>query len=119
MKLILSGILEGISTRNDGSVKITFATQELDSAQAGNLFLMRNKFMKCLLSDTNISEIEEKLVDQESVNGGKKAKTHSQRLRNVMYRVWENGGIPMEFESWYKTEMERIIDRYKEVLNEA
>mgnify|MGYP001576460727 CR=1 FL=1 len=118
MKIVLSGILENISTRSDGSVKIMFATQEIDPSQAGELFQLRNQFCKLLLSNTNITNIEEKLVDEEQIAGGKKAKTPSQRLRNVMYRVHESQGISIPFEDFYKAELERHISYYKGVLND-
>jgi len=35
-----------------------------------------------------------------------------------MFRLHENQGISQDFEQWYKTEMERIIDNYKEALNQ-
>lgn len=118
MKLIISGTLENISTRNDGTIKFTIGTQELDSSQAGNLFQLRNKYIKALLSDSNITDLEVKLVDAEQVSDNKKVKSPSQRLRAVMFRVHEQNRINQDFETWYKSEIERMIDGYKEVLNQ-
>ena len=118
MKILLESIVESISTRSDGSVKITLGTQELDSSAAGNLFQLRNGFVKVLLSDTNISAIEESLVDEQKIQGGKKAKSPQQRLRSVMFRVHEQQGISQEFDEWYKSEIENLINRYKDFLNE-
>lgn len=113
MKLVLAGTLENISTRNDGTIKFSFGTQELDSAQAGNLFQLRNKYCKCLLSDTNISEMEINVVDSEAMKDGKKVKSASQRLRAVLFRVHEQERIPAPFDDWYNNEMERLIEHYK------
>lgn len=118
MRLILEAVLENISTRSDGSIKVSLATQEIDPSQAANLFTMRNRFMKVLLSDTNISPLEEKLVDEEQIQGGKKTKTSSQRLRAVMFRVHEASRINQEFDQWYKGEIENLITKYKDVLKE-
>lgn len=117
MKLILSGVLENIATRTDGSIKLILGTQEMGTDDAGRLFTLRNKFIKVLLSDSNISPIEENLIDAENIQGGKKAKSHSQRLRSVMFKVHENQGIQTDFEVFYKSEMEILIDKYKEILN--
>lgn len=119
MKLIIGAILENLGTRNDGTVKLSIGTQEIDSAQVGNLFQLRGKFIKVLLSDNNITPLEEKLVDEEQIHGGKKAKTPGQRLRSVMYRVHEVQGVGMDFDDWYKIEMERLISVYKDILNES
>lgn len=118
MKLILSGSLESISTRNDGTIKFIVGTQELDPSQAGNLFHLRNKFIKVLLSDSNITAIEENFVDAEEIKDAQKRKTQSQRLRAVMFKVHETKKIGQDFDPWYKTEMERLIESYKAILNE-
>lgn len=116
MKLILSGTIESISTRQDGTIKFVFGTQELDSSQAGLLFQLRNKYAKCLLSDTNITPIEDKLIDEEHVKDGRKVKTQSQRLRATLYRVWETTTQTIDFDQWYKTETEKIIEHFKKKL---
>lgn len=118
MKLILSGTLESIKTRNDGTLTFTVGTQEMEASQAGNLFQLRNKYIKVLLSDTNVSELEIGLVDAEHISDNKKVKSHSQRLRAVLFKVHEAKRIPQDFDAWYKTEIERMIDGYKEVLNQ-
>jgi hypothetical protein len=119
MKLILQGTVENISTRNDGSVKFTFGTQELDPSAAGNLFQFRNKYVKCLLSDTHVSAMEIDLVDAAAIRDGKKAKSPSQRLRSVMFRVHEAERIPAPFDDWYNNEMERLIEHYKGKIETA
>jgi hypothetical protein len=118
MKIVLESVVEAIGTRLDGSVKITLATQELDSNKAGDLFQLRNQFVKVLLSDKNISPLEETLVDEQKLIGGKKANSPQQRLRAVMFRVHESQGISIDFETWYKSEIENKINYYKQILND-
>ena len=45
-----------------------------------------------------------------------KTKTASQRLRAVLYRVWEQGDQKYDFVLWYESQMERIINKYKSTL---
>lgn len=117
MKILLDGVVEGFRTRADGSVVLSLASQEIDSTVAGNLMMFRNKYVKCLLSDSNISALEEKLVDEEKMSGGKKAKSPGQRLRAVIYRYWEQEhGSQGDFEVFYKGQMETIIGNYKDAL---
>lgn len=113
MKIIISGIFENLSTRSDGSVKLTIGTQELDPSKAGDLFQMRNKHIKVLLSDSNISNIEAELVDAEKLTAGTKGRTPSQRMRAVLFKVHEYERSPMPFDDWYKMKMEAIIDELK------
>lgn len=118
MKPVLSGLIEGIKSRVDGSVVVNFATQEIDSTQAAALFEMRGKFCKALFSNTNITAPEELIINETQIQDSRKIKTPSQKLRVVLFRVHEqSGGDKEQFDEWYRIEMERIIDHYKAKLN--
>lgn len=117
MKNIGTGILEGISTRADGSLVFKIATQEIGSTEAARLFELRNKFLKYLLTDENISPLDEKLIEELKLKDGKKVKTRSQVLRSVLFRLWEISDAGVDFDTWYENEMTRIIDHYKTKLD--
>ncbi len=117
MKLVLSTTVEGIQTRQDGTLKIVLGTQEIDPSQGATLLGMRNKYVKVLLSDTNITSMEENILNEEVIQDGRKVKTQSQRLRAVLYRVWETTTQTQDFDGWYKAETERVIDHYKTKLD--
>lgn len=118
MKIILESTVDGISSRVDGTVTIKISTQELDSSKAGELFSLRGKFIKCLLSDSNITKLEEELVDSTQLVGSKKNKSQASRLRAVLFRINEqNGGDDTSFEVFYKNETEKLIDHYKKKLD--
>lgn len=116
-KIILDVIVEGLNTRQDGTVKIVLSTQELDSTKGGELFQLRGKYCKALLSDSNISKVEEELVDKTEIAQTGKQKTPSQRLRSVMYVQWQQSGVSIKFEDRYKTEMENLIQGIKDKLD--
>lgn len=113
MKIILDGIMEGLRTRADGSVSISFGTQELDSSKAGQLFQLRGGYCKVLFSNTNITNLEEEAVDAVPVVGTKKPKSPSQRLRAVLYRLHEQSSSTLDFEEYYRVQMEGIIETFK------
>ena len=114
MKIVLTGVLENISTRSDGSIKVVIGSQEMDESNAGQIFGLRNKFIKILLSDSNISEMEESLINEQQIQNGKKVKTKSQRMRAVLYRLHEsNGGNVDTFQAYYDERMELMIDQIK------
>lgn len=116
MKLIIEGAVEGISTRADGSVKLIISTQEMDSANAASLFEFRRKYIKCLISDNNITPLEEALVNETQITDQRKAKTQSQRIRATLYRCWENAGLSIDFDTYYQTETERYLEHLKKQL---
>lgn len=117
MKLVLSTTVEGISTRQDGSVAVKLSTQELDPSQASSLFSFRNKFCKVLLSDSGITAPEEVLIDEVKIQDGRKIKTQSQRLRAVLYRLWEQLNTGQEFDQFYKSETDKVIEHFKSKLS--
>lgn len=112
-KIILDGIVEGINTRTDGSIKIIFGTQEINSASAAQLFELRGKYVKCLISDSNISKVEEEFMDKTELAQTGKQKSPSQRLRSVLYIAHSQSGFHIPFEDYYRTEMERMINVIK------
>lgn len=116
MKIVLTSILENISTRSDGSVKVTLGSQEMDESNAAHLFGLRNKFIKVLLSDNNISPLEERMIDEQKIQDGKKIKTRSQRYRAVIYRQWEQSASELDFDTFYNNHMDNIIEVEKSKL---
>lgn len=115
MKIIIESTIDKISSKVDGTVVIQISTQELDSSKAGELFSLRGKFCKTLISDSNITTLEAETVDTTSIVGGKKNKTPSQRLRAVLFRTNEQSEN-IDFETYYNAELEKIISHYKNKL---
>lgn len=117
MKIVLECQIDGIASKVDGTVTIKIGTQELDKSSAGDLFGLRGKHCKVLISDSNITNVEAELVDNTQIAGVKKNKTESQRLRAVLFLVHQQASPDMEFENWYKSEMEKIIAHFKTKLD--
>lgn len=112
--IVVAGYLNTISTLSDNSVKLVISTQEVSPQMAGDLFGVRGKFLKVILSEENVSEeIKEVIKDTRLEAPKKEGKSHSQRLRAVLYRVWEQNGEQGDFEAFYQAKMEVIIDHYK------
>lgn len=116
MKIIIESTVDKISSRVDGTVAIQISTQELDSSKAGELFGLRGKYVKCLISDSNITNLEAETVDAAQLVGVKKNKTASQRLRACYFRLHEQQAPDMDFETFYNTEMEKVITHIKNKL---
>lgn len=116
-KVVLECQLDGIASKVDGTVSIKISTQEVDQMSAAALFGLRGKHCKVLISDSNITNVEAELVDNTQIAGVKKNKTESQRLRAVLFLVHQQTSPDMEFENWYKSEMEKIIAHFKTKLD--
>lgn len=108
----VSAILTRASALSDGGVSVGFHTKELPPEEKIEVMKLFNQTGWLLFSPDSIQEsaIPEKKSEFET-------KTPSQRLRGVLYRVWEQEGKQGEFEDYYKKFMNNIIDRLKEKLD--
>jgi ABC-type methionine transport system ATPase subunit len=115
--LLLAAIVENVSTRRDGTLKITFGCQEMSSSKSGELVSMQNKVIAIYISPKET--IPQSVLDTvDNVDIDMPGKTKSQRQRAVLYRIWE---LQKEghktFESFYAYKMEAHISDLKGVLD--
>ncbi len=97
-----NAIIDGVKTMKDGSLKITLVTQELTPNQMAEIFLWINN-----------------AVSVELPTDGWDGKSPSTRLRNILYRYWEQNKKweYKEFEIFYPVIMRQIWEAYKDKLN--
>jgi hypothetical protein len=113
MKGILLGCqIESIVSRKDRTIKIILGTQELSPSKAGELFSLLNHIASVYIAS---SEIDQSEIDQvDKIDPEFKGKSQSQRLRNVLYLLYEQDKEGFkEFDSYYRYKMDQIIDTYK------
>lgn len=108
------GSLSKISTRVDRTLKLEFSTQELKPEEAGVLHGLAHNEGWVLFSPTEIKPEEIEIPDFEPEF--KRDKTPSQRLRGVIYVLWEQKGKPGDYDTFYKQKMESLIDFVKTKL---
>lgn len=100
-----NAIIDKVSTLKDGSVRISLVTRALSPTQMAELFFWVNKEILAI-------DIDEWNKDD---------KSPSQRLRAVLYRLFEQSDdkerYNNEFELFYRAKLERIIDQLKEKLD--
>lgn len=118
--VIFEGGVNKVSTLADGSLSINIHTQELDTDTMTRIFNLRKSPGMVLISSDDISKAEVDAVSEFTTNFEVgKTKSPSQRLRAVLYRVWEQEGEPRgykDFAVFYASYMERIINEYKSYL---
>lgn len=112
MSLIFAGIIESISTRSDGSLKVVIGTQEAGYETGAGLIKLRGEFVKILFSHENIIRDVAAKVEEASLMAGHQ-KTPSQKLRHVLYRLWQQEATDQKWEDWYKEKMDAIIEKIK------
>lgn len=114
--ILISAQIGSIRTLKDGSVSISFETQEVSPGKAAELFSLRNKIACLYVSAHEVSNSEQKIIDK--MEPEMKQKSPSLRLRHVLFRCFEQNpeGYP-DSESYYRGKMEKIIDTYKSELS--
>lgn len=109
--LKLPAYLTGFSSKTDGSAGIRISTQELQAQDFAELQAHLNTFGWFMFSENDIQD--EEIPDEDAEEN----KRPSQRLRAVLYRLWEQAGKSGTFESFYRERMEKLIEHIKGKLD--
>lgn len=96
----------------DGSATLSFSTRELTDEEIIILRQYRMKEGWLLFKENAFSESE--VPDEDAPTEGK---SHSQRLYNVMFKVWAQAKPMEDFESWRRIQMEKLISFYKDKID--
>lgn len=101
----------GFGSKADGSAGLRFSTQELTSDQFAELKNNLNSFGWLLFApqEEEIEVPKDKISDE--------TKKPSLRLRAVLFLLWKKKGEEGDFESWYRGQIELIIERIKAKLD--
>ena len=116
--LLFPATVESIRTRKDGTAAVTMGTQELSPAVAGQLFGLQNAivFVALKVEDFGKAEIEMlEALKADPMETGRKSE--AQRLRAVLYRLWEqNPEGYKDANLYYIAKMEKFITHLKSKL---
>lgn len=115
MKVVIPVVFTRPVFRADGSVKLEFDTREFGGDEATILMEQRQKEGWLLFSPNNEMELVD--IPDEKANSMTGQKTQAQRLRAVIYLIWEKQGKKGDFESFYRAYTERLIEREKSNLD--
>ena len=113
-KVAFPVIIEGIASKKDRSVKITLVTREFSPEESAVLFSLRGAEAYALFATEALKE-EDVPEDPLDMPKGKSA---SQRLRAVLYILWQHRGSKGTFSEFYESKVESWIDKIKEMLDE-
>lgn len=115
--ITLSAQLEGISSRADRSWKLTFGTQELTPKEIGELGAMQNAVCFLGINPNPFTNEEKRVIENTKAELAEDGKSHSQRLRGVLYMNWHNDPQGYEnFHDYYIVNMDKIINHFKSKL---
>ena len=113
--ILIPATVASIRSRKDKSLSVSFDTGEVSPETAGALYAMQNSAVYLAVKETEftapetgqLSELDTTFVDD-------KKKTASQRLRAVLYRLWQQEPEGYEkFETFYASKMEQVIGHFR------
>ena len=115
--IILPAQIESIKSRKDKTTAIVIGTNELTPATAGQLFSLQNSFVYVALKEEEFATNEREILDDLKADFEIERKSNGQRLRNILYKLWENDkeGF-LTFTRYYDHKMEQLINHFKSKL---
>ena len=112
--LLLPAIYEGSRDLKDRTKKLSFVTNEISPDQAANLQMMVQQFCYLAIKMEPFTKEQADVIASLKNDFDEFGKTHAQRLRAVLYRLWEQGNEGYkDFNLYYAFKMENIITHYK------
>jgi hypothetical protein len=110
-------VIQGISTLKDKTLKLTvYVSRELSGDEKSKLFDLEQCEGWFLFKS---NPFQEKEIPEEKAEIGINRKSPTERLYNVLYVYYEQNysGGQQNFKDWRESEMEKIIESYKQKLN--
>ena len=110
--LLTQAIITSVRSKVDHSLSLTIHTPEL-STNEKVLFME----IQGISTELTIRPLDEKPDGIEKIDKEVGTKTQSQRLRAVIYILWEQEGKQGNFDDYYRNYTEKIIDWIKSKLD--
>ena len=112
--LILNTILENLTSRKDRTWKLTFSTNELTPDQVKELSIALNKFIFLALKIDEFKSTEVTMLSDLESGMDDNAKTQSQRIKAVLYKLWNQNTEGFDqFDTYYRSKTEKYIEHLK------
>jgi len=116
--LIIACQVENITTRRDRTWKITIGSQEMTPQQAGEIVKLNQESCFVAFKLDAFKKPERAMLENLETELEFKEKPKSQRLRAVLYRLWEKDSKGYDdFTLYYNFRMEKIIEFLKTQLD--
>ena len=110
-------ILEGVASRADKSWKLIFGTQEITPEEVANIASMQQNICYLAINPNPFTSKELEIIKNTKAELADTGKSHSQRLRGVLYVAWEADPLGYEnFHDYYIIQMDKIINHFKSKL---
>lgn len=110
--------VDGLNSRKDRTLTVRLATQELPPEKSAELFRLQNAMVFVAVKEEDFGREELEAMEAAKADAAEfGTKTAAQRLRAVLYRLWEvqPDGYD-DFRLFYESRMEKLIEQIKRRL---
>jgi hypothetical protein len=115
--IIIPAIYEGSRDLKDRTKKLTFGTNEVTPEQAASLQIMVQQFCYLAIKLEPFTKEQQDTINDLKNDSEDFGKTPAQRMRSVLYRLWEQSAEGyMDFNLYYQFKMEQYINHLKAKL---
>ena len=111
--IMLSGLIESLSTRKDKSIKITIGTQEMSPKESAELFQISQQFCYIAIKSEPFNHQEMEAIESLKTEF-EEIKSPSKRLRAILFRNFElNNEGYKDFNLYYFAKMNELCEHFK------
>jgi hypothetical protein len=116
--IIIPALLETIKTLKDGTISLVFETNELRPADVGVLFSYRKGIGYLAFKPESFNKDEVEIVDSLKVENFEGEKSPSKRMRNILYKLWQQDNAGYDDPNlYYVYRMNNICELLKNEFN--
>lgn len=112
-KITVAAQLTGVRSRADRTWTLTFNTQEIGADAAGLMELLMDQGWLLFSPNDDLSAVD---IPEVRADAQLSEKSPSQRLRDVLFVYYKQSKSTQPWETFYLSQMNRIIDIVKENL---
>lgn len=116
--IAFAATVDGLQSRKDKTLTVRFVTQELPPEKSAELFRLQNAMVYVAVKEEDFNRAELEALEKAKADATEFGqKTSAQRLRAVLYRLWEtNPDGYKDSASHYEARMEMLINQVKSRL---
>ncbi len=112
----IAAIVDSVRTLKNSTLRITIETQDVacfTPEELATLFKLTDKHVHVAIKETEVKADE---LDIKEVADFKGEKSPSQRLRSTLFVYWTQNKPTTDFETYYRTMIEKFISTIKDKL---
>ena len=112
--LIIPSSLEIITTLKDGTIKLTFETQEMKPSDVGILFSYRKSLGYLAFKNEQFTEDQIKIIESLKCTDFDNEKSDSKRMKHILFRLWQENNRGYDDPNlYYKYRMSHLCEMLK------